>query len=430
MAGNTTSQGSTDNMSWNIGLTEIRAAREKLTGITRRTEMVKSEALSKEFGDSHEIWLKLENTQHTGSFKLRGAFNKIQSLSEEERRKGVVASSAGNHAQGVAFSAAKAGVKCTIVMPENAPLVKIESTRSHGAHVVLHGEIYDEAFDKAKEIERSEGSVFVHPYEDPLIIAGQGTMGLEMFEDFPQMHTVVVPIGGGGLISGVAIAVKSLNPKIRVVGVQSDQVDSYYRLKRGEKVETQRRISTIADGIAVKRPSLRMYDLFISKYVDEIVTVSDEEIAEAIVNLLERQKTIAEGAGAAALAAVLAKKVKITGPTAVVVCGGNIDLNIVEKVIEKGLVRKGRLVELSVIVEDLPGSLNRLTQVLAANRANILEVRHDRVSMGLDLRQTKIDFVLETTNREHVERIRKAFREAGARLIERAFVAPPGGELV
>lgn len=397
-----------------VSLGDIQKAREKIKGVIRRTETLRSELLSDEF--KTEIYLKLENTQHTGSFKLRGAYNKVSSLTAEERARGVVASSAGNHAQGVAFSAKRVGVKCTIVMPENAPLIKIESTRGHGAEIVLHGEIYDEAFDKAKEIEREQGSIFVHPFEDPLIIAGQGTLGLELFEDLPSIETVMVPIGGGGLISGIAIALKTLNPKIRVIGVQSETADAVYRMFRGEKVEKQSRASTIADGIAVKRASPIMFENFIKKYVDEIVTINDDEIAEAIVNLLERQKTVAEGAGAAALAALLSRKAKPVGVTAVVICGGNIDLNIMEKVIEKGLVRKGRLVEMSLIVEDLPGNLARLTGILAAHRANILEVHHDRVSMGLDLRQTKIDFVIETTNRDHVERIRSAFRQAGAQL--------------
>lgn len=397
-----------------VSLGDIQKAREKIKGVIRRTETLRSELLSDEF--KTEIYLKLENTQHTGSFKLRGAYNKVSSLTAEERARGVVASSAGNHAQGVAFSAKRVGVKCTIVMPENAPLIKIESTRGHGAEIVLHGEIYDEAFDKAKEIEREQGSIFVHPFEDPLIIAGQGTLGLELFEDLPSIETVMVPIGGGGLISGIAIALKTLNPKIRVIGVQSETADAVYRMFRGEKVEKQSRASTIADGIAVKRASPIMFESFIKKYVDEIVTINDDEIAEAIVNLLERQKTVAEGAGAAALAALLSRKAKPVGVTAVVICGGNIDLNIMEKVIEKGLVRKGRLVEMSLIVEDLPGNLARLTGILAAHRANILEVHHDRVSMGLDLRQTKIDFVIETTNRDHVERIRSAFRQAGAQL--------------
>jgi len=330
----------------------------------------------------------------------------------------VIASSAGNHAQGVAFSAKQAGVKCTIVMPENAPLIKVQSTIGYGATVIQHGEIYDDAFDKATELAQKHGYVFVPPYEDPYIIAGQGTIGLELLEDLPEIDTAIVSIGGGGLISGIALTLKTLRPSVKVIGVQSEQVDTIYRLFRGEALVHRPRIATIADGIAVKKASPIMVDQFIKKYVDEIVTVSDDEIAEAIVFLMEKQRTVSEGAGAAALAALIAKKAKPVGKTVVVVGGGNIDLNIISRIVEKGLVRKGRLVELSVIVDDLPGNLNRLTNILAENRANVLEVHHDRVSFDLDLRKTRIEFVIETTSREHVEKIRTAFREAGAQLAD------------
>lgn len=397
-----------------VTINEVLKARETVRPVIRSTELLKSEMLSDQLGA--DIFLKLENTQHTGSFKLRGAFNKISSLSATEKARGVVASSAGNHAQGVAFSARKAGVKCTIVMPLNAPLVKVEATRGYGAEVILHGEIYDDAFDKAKELEREKGYVFVHPYEDEAVIAGQGTLGLEIFEAQPDLDLVVVPVGGGGLISGVATAIKAKNPKCKIIGVQSDQVDTIARQLRGEVPSNRARISTIADGIAVKKPSEVMFNSFIKPLVDEIVTVSDDEIAEAIVFLLERHKTVAEGAGAAAMAALLAKKFKPAAKTGIVICGGNIDLNLIEKILERGLIRKGRLVELSVIVDDLPGNLNRLTKILADNRANILEVHHDRVALGLDLRQTKINFIVETTSLAHVDLIKAAFKEAGARL--------------
>lgn len=400
--------------SFHVTLDDVKAARNNIKSKIRRTELVRSAILSEEHGD--DVFLKLENTQYTGSFKLRGAFNKIMSLTAEERARGVIASSAGNHAQGVAFSARDAGVKCTIVMPENAPLIKVQSTLEYGAEVIQHGEIYDDAFEKATELAKERGYVFIPPYQDPKIIAGQGTIALEMLEDEPELDTLIVAIGGGGLISGIALAAKALRPSIRVIGVQSSQVDSMYRMFRGEKFDNMARIATIADGIAVKKPSPLMYENFIKKYVDEIVTVSDDEIAEAIVFLMEKQRTVGEGAGAAALAALIAKKAKPRGKTAVVIGGGNIDLNIISRIVEKGLVRKGRLVELSMIVDDLPGSLNRLTNVLAENRANVLEVRHDRVSLGLDLRQTRIEFVIETTSREHVVRIREALRKAGARL--------------
>lgn len=396
-----------------VSLDDVLKARETIKSVIRKTELLKSDLLSESLGA--QIFIKLENTQHTGSFKLRGAFNKISSLSEAEKKRGVVASSAGNHAQGVAFSARKAGVKCTIVMPLNAPLVKIQATKSFGAEVILHGEIYDDAFEKAKELEKEKGYIFVHPYQDEKIIAGQGTLGLEMAEEQPDLETIVVPVGGGGLISGVATAIKAKNPRCRIIGVQSDQVDTMACLLKGINPNIKK-ISTIADGIAVKKPSTEMFNSFIKPLVDEIVTVSDDEIAEAIVFLLERHKTVAEGAGAAAMAALLANKFKPSSKTGIVVCGGNIDLNLIEKILERGLIRKGRLTELSVVVDDLPGNLNRLTKVLADNRANILEVHHDRVATDLGLRQTRINFVVETTSLEHIEKIRSAFREYGAKV--------------
>lgn len=395
---------------------DIDQARKKIANVVCPTETLHSKTASRELGA--DLFLKLENTQYTGSFKLRGAYNKIVSLTPEQKSRGVIACSAGNHAQGVAFSAAQAGVRCRIVMPLNAPLIKVESTQTYGAEIVLHGDYYDEAFEKAKELEASEGLVFVHPFEDPLIIAGQGTVGLEILEDVPDLDTVIVSVGGGGLISGIATAVKSVNPKCRVIGVQSDQVDNMARVFHKEPAVQKQKVSTIADGIAVKQPSEKMYRSFISKLVDDMVTVSDDEIAEAIVFLLEKHKTVAEGAGAATMGAVLAKKVKLGKKNVAVIGGGNIDLNLMGVIISRGLIRKGRLVELAVIVDDLPGNLNRLTKILAENRANILDVHHDRVALDLNLRQTKITFVIETINREHVARIRSAFRQAGARMAD------------
>jgi threonine dehydratase len=399
-----------------VTLEDIRKAREVIRPAILETEMGRSVSASKLLGC--EVYFKFENQQATGSFKLRGAFNKIASLTPEEKKRGVVASSAGNHAQGVALSATRSGVRSTIVMPTNASLVKVQATRDYGAEVILHGDIYDEAYEHAKELEKKHGYTFVHPYEDPLIIAGQGTLGLEMLEKVPDLDSIVIPIGGGGLISGIATAVKALNPKCKIYGVQSNQAPGMEKLfHKTNSPGLQKRISTIADGIAIKKPSPVMFESFISKLVDDVVVVTDDEIAEAIVFLLERAKTVVEGSGAAGMAAVMNRKMNLGAKTCVLLCGGNIDLNIIAKVVNKGLIRKGRLAELSVIVDDLPGNLNRLTKTIADLGGNVLEVRHDRVSAGLSLRETKIDFTLETTSVEHAQQIRVALTDLGSRIL-------------
>ncbi|MBC7370574.1 MAG: threonine ammonia-lyase [Bdellovibrionaceae bacterium] len=398
-----------------VTLADIQKAREVLKNVSQYTEMELSASASKLIGS--EIYLKFENTQRTGSFKIRGAYNKIANLTSEEKKRGVVASSAGNHAQGVALSAALAGVQATIVMPENAPLTKLNATKGYGANVVLHGEIYDDAYAYAKTLEKEKGFVFVHPYEDEHIIAGQGTIGLEIHEKVSDLDTVIVPIGGGGMISGISVALKALNPKIRVIGVQSDQAPGMSQLFHKQNPESKKRISTIADGIAIKTPSKAMYDHFISKYVDEVVTVSDDELAEAIVYLLERAKTLCEGSGAAGMAAVMNRKLNLGKKCCVILSGGNVDLNVIAKIIDKGQFKRGRLVELSVVVDDLPGSLSRMTQVIAQQKANILEVHHDRISQGLFLRETRIDFVLETSGPDHIEKIKAALMAAGGKIL-------------
>ncbi len=397
-----------------ISIDDIVRARERIKNFVKVTDLEQSMSASQIFGT--QLFFKYENTQFTGSFKLRGALNKVLTLSDSEKKNGVVASSAGNHAQGVAFSATRAGVKSTIVMPLQAPLIKVSATRDYGAEVVLHGQIYDEAYDKARELEKEFGYTFVHPFEDEAVIAGQGTIGVEIHEKVPDFDTLVVPIGGGGLISGIATVIKHFNPKCRIIGVQSIQAPGMERLFHQKNLsETQKRISTIADGIAIKRPSQVMYDSFISKLVDEIVTVSDDEIAEAMVFLLERAKTVTEGAGAAGFAAVLSRQLNLGAKTCVVLCGGNIDLNIMAKVIDRGQIRKGRLAELSMVVDDLPGNLSRLTKAIADLGANILEVHHDRVGQELFMRETKINFVLETTGPDHIQKIKLALEAAGAK---------------
>ena len=398
-----------------VTLEDIRAARQTIMNAIVSTPCDFSSSCSKLVGA--DIFLKLENTQRTGSFKMRGASNKIASLSQEEKARGVVACSAGNHAQGVALSASLNGVKSVIVMPETAPLTKIEATQNYGAQVILKGQTFDEAKEYAYQLAKEKSYVFVHPYEDEKVIAGQGTIGLELFEQIPDVDLIVVPIGGGGLISGIAVAMKALNPKIKVIGVQAAASDSMYQLfKKNSPLAPTIGLATIADGIAIKVPSQMMYESFISKYVDEIVTVTEGEIAEAIVFLLERVKTVAEGAGAAGLAAVLSHKVKLEKKNVVMICGGNIDLNMVSQVIQRGQIQRGRLSEMSVIVPDIPGSLSQLTKILAEHKANVLEVHHDRVKHGLNLKETVIDFVIETTSHEHIEKIRAALKLWGARV--------------
>lgn len=398
-----------------VSIEDIRQARATIEKLIIPTPCDHSSSCSALIGA--DVFFKLENLQRTGSFKIRGAANKIASLSEAEKKRGVIACSAGNHAQGVALSARLSGALSTIVMPETAPLSKVQATQSYGAEVILHGQLFDEAKDHAYQLAKEKSYVFVHPYEDEKVIAGQGTIGLELFEQIKDLQQIIVPIGGGGLISGIAVALKSLNPNIKVIGVQTESVDSMYRLYKKQSLERPQYRATIADGIAIKAPSQLMYEHFISRYVDDIVTVSEGEIAEAIVFLLERVKTVAEGAGATALAALLAGKIKVMRRNCVLVCGGNIDLNIVSEVIQKGQIQRGRLCEMSVIVADVPGSLSQLTKILAEHKANILEVHHDRVQLGLNLKETKIDFVIETAGHEHVRRIREALTKWGAQVI-------------
>lgn len=395
---------------------DILSAQKKLSEIIKPTSMEKSLSATALCGV--DVFLKFENAQRTGSFKIRGAYNKISSLTQAEKSRGVVASSAGNHAQGVALSASLAGVESTIVMPKNASLNKVEATKAYGAHVILHGEIYDEAYEFARKLEAEKGLAFVHPYEDEKVIAGQGTLGLEIHSSVPDLETMIVPIGGGGLISGIAIALKHLNPKTRIIGVQSDQAPGMSDLFHQRALSYPERINSIADGIAIKKPSQKMYDSFISKYVDEIVTVTDDEIAEAIVFLLERAKTVTEGSGAAGMAALMKKPLALGKKVGVILCGGNIDLNIIARIIDRGQIKRGRVAKISVVVSDLPGNLNRLTQAIANERANVLEVHHDRVKTSLYLRETQIDFVLECAGQDHIQRVKQALRSVGAKLLE------------
>ena len=399
-----------------VSIDDIKRAQEFLKGKVARTALKPApRALEGGVGKLH---FKFENEQTTGSFKLRGALNKLNSLTQPEREHGVIASSAGNHAQGIAYGAQSLGIKAHIVMPVTSPIVKVNATKSYGAEVILHGDFYDEAYARAKELEKEKGYVFVHPFQDPHIIAGQGTIGLEILEDLPDVDTIVVPIGGGGLISGIAAAVKAQKPQVRVVGVVSDQAPGMMHLFRGEaEPAAKKKISTIAEGIAVKSPSPLVYATYISKYVDEVVSVDDNEIAQAIVLLLEKGKTVVEGAGASAVAALTSGKFTPGNKTCVILSGGNIDLNVMAKVIERGLRKEHRLARMAVVCDDLPGNLNRITNVMAENRANILEVYHDRVSPELGLRETRIDLLVETASDEHIEAIQASLKTQGFKIL-------------
>ena len=394
-----------------VSLTTIQAARARIGEAIHCSPCQLSHYLSELTG--LPLHLKLENLQRTGSFKERGALNKLLTLSETERKRGVIAASAGNHAQGVAFHAASHSIRAQIVMPLATPQVKVAATRSFGAEVILHGASYDEACEEAIRRRLSEGRTFIHPFDDPEVISGQGTIGLELLEQVPDIEAVVVPIGGGGLIGGIACALKETNPKIRVVGVEPENLPSMLRAREAGAPVTISAQATIADGIAVRRAGDLTLPL-VSRYVDEIVTVDDEEIASAILLLLEQEKTLAEGAGAAALAAVVQAKSNLRHRrTVVLVSGGNIDVTLLSKIIERGLVKDGRLLRLRIYLQDRPGALLNVTQILARERANIVETLHNRAYYGVSLGETVIDVTLETRGASHIAAISHALHEAG-----------------
>ena len=387
----------------------ILEARERLKGVAQRTGMVQFKALSDE---SSQVYLKTEDLQNTGSFKVRGAYIKIASLSAEERACGVIASSAGNHAQGVALAAKAFGVPATIVMPAGAPLSKVKATRELGANVVLHGTVYDDAYAEACRLQKETGATFIHPFDDPMVIAGQGTIGLEIMDDLPDVDTIVVPIGGGGLASGVAAAVKMLHPNVRVIGVQAaGAAGMKASLDAGHIVELPT-AKTIADGIAVKRPGENTFELC-RRYLDQVVTVDDDEIAQAILFLMERGKMVAEGAGAAPVAAIINRKFDVSGKVAAVISGGNIDVTMLSRIIEKGLLRAGRVSKLRIILQDRPGQLEQVSRIIGGNGANVMAIHHDRTDVDLDIRDAILEITMETQDREHAQRIIAALREAG-----------------
>lgn len=392
-----------------LDISEVFNASKVLAGVARHPRLI---GPVKGITDA-EVYLKPENLQHTGSFKLRGAYYKISQLTPEEKAKGVIACSAGNHAQGVALGATHNGIKSLICLPAGAPISKIEATKALGAEVCLVPGVYDDAYAKAIELRDEHGYTFVHPFDDPLVIAGQGTIGLEILREMEDVDAVVVPIGGGGLISGVAFALKTLKPNVEVYGVQAEGAPSMEEsIKHNERVHLDS-VSTIADGIAVKEPGVNTFEM-VKKYVDKVVTVSDDEIAAAILFLIEKQKLVAEGAGATPMAAVLFDKLPIKGKKVVcLVSGGNIDVTSLNRVINRGLVKAGRDCNLVVQTADKPGQLAEICTIIGKCGGNIMSVKHDRVDTGNNINGCRLLMELETRNMEHVKEIKDALRDAG-----------------
>jgi threonine dehydratase len=394
-----------------VTLEDVQAARARIRDRIYLSPCARSETLSKLTGTN--ALLKLENLQMTGAYKERGALNKLLQLPAAERERGLIAASAGNHAQAVAYHAGRLGVKATIVMPEATPIMKVANTRAHGARVVLHGANYDEAYAEARRLEHTEHLTFVHPFDDPDVIAGQGTVALEILEQDPEVDAVLVPIGGGGLVSGVGAVVKALRPGAKVVGVEAEVLPSMLQALEAGRPVTLEPANTVADGIAVKRAGDLTFE-HVRRLVDEVVTVSEEEIASAILYLLEREKTVVEGAGAVTVAALMQHKVRgLEGRRVVsIVSGGNIDVNLVARVIERGLVKDGRLVRVSVALQDKPGQLAKVSAIVANHRANVIEVHHTR-AFSHRFGDTTLQLTLETRGLEHVEEILRALRERG-----------------
>lgn len=380
-----------------MNIAKIIDAKEVLKGIISKTPLVHA-------GKIHDnLWIKAENLQGTGAFKLRGAYYKLSQLNEEEKKCGIIAASAGNHAQGVAYACMRMGIDGTIVMPKTAPLSKIEATRSYGVKVELQGDTFNDAYEYAKNLQEITGAIFIEPFNDESIIAGQGTIGLEILDKLPDVDTIIVPIGGGGLISGIATAVKMVRPDCRIIGVQSEHAPSMKRSIEEKQIIKLEDVSTIADGIAVKTPGSITYDIC-KKYVDEIVTVSEEEIAAAILVLLEKMKMVAEGAGATSVAAAMFHKVDLHNHTcAAVLSGGNIDVNLLSKIIDLGLMKTGRKAVIDMDVMDKPGNLSRVLELISRTGANIISVNHNRIQNGTKFNNCKVELIIETNSQEHIE---------------------------
>lgn len=395
-----------------LNIDKINEAHERIKGTIVETPLSFAPLLSNIA--TCEVYLKKENLQVTGAFKIRGAFNKIASLSEDKRSCGVVAASAGNHAQGVALSASKFGIKAVIVMPESTPLTKVDGVRHYGAEVILHGSNYDEAYAYALEYGEQNSLTFIHPFEDEEVIAGQGTLGLEILEKAKDLDAVVIPVGGGGLISGMALAIKSVNPNVKVIGVGASGAPALKNSFELKKPVDTKSVRTIADGIAVRDASSVTLSHMLDN-VDEFISVDDEEIASAILFLLEKQKLVVEGAGAVGVAALLHKKLPELQDrkVAVVLSGGNMDVTLLSVIIEKGLLKSGRKMKLTVTLVDKPGSLMRFTEILKELNANIVHIAYDRTSVSLDYGDANVTVHMETKGKEHQESITKILKEEG-----------------
>lgn len=396
-----------------LTLDKVYHAAFTMKNVVRKTDLI----YAPDINPDSQIYLKTENLQVTGSFKVRGAYYKMSQLSEEEKSHGVIACSAGNHAQGVARAAMMGSISAKICLPDSAPISKVEATKKYGAEVVLVNGAYDDAYKKALDLQQEENRTFIHPFDDDDVIAGQGTIGLELLEQLPDMDAVIVPIGGGGLISGVAFVVKTLNPKCKVYGVQASGAPSMYNSIHDHQLEELKSVATFADGIAVKRPGNITYDM-VEKYVDEVVTVTDDEVACAILTLIEQQKLIAEGAGAVSVAAAMFNKVDIEGKKVVcLVSGGNIDVNILSRVITRGLLKGGRVANLCIALTDKPGQLQSVSEIIARHGGNVVSIHHDRGEENMAINSCFLNISMETRDYTQVEQIRMALTNAGFQLV-------------
>ena len=395
-------------------LEDFIKAKEKLSKVLLETHLIYSPIFSKESGN--KVFIKPENLQKTGSFKIRGAYNKISNLTDAEKKRGVIASSAGNHAQGVAYGAKESGIKAVIVMPKSTPLIKVESTKQYGAEVILHGDVYDDAYKKAKELEEKEGYVFVHPFNDEDVLDGQGTIALEILEELPETDIILVPIGGGGLISGIACAAKILKPEIKIIGIEPEGAASAYEAIKENKVIELKEANTIADGTAVKKIGDLNFE-YIKKYVDEIITVSDYELMEAFLLLVEKHKIIAENSGILSVAAT--KKIKEKNKKVVsVISGGNIDVLMISSMINKGLIRRDRIFNFSVNIPDKPGELAKVVDLIAELGANVVKLEHNQFKNLSRFKDVELQVTVETNGSEHIKNLVQAFEEKGYEIIK------------